>query len=78
MNRIVTSLVVALVVVNGPLAAQAGPILDRARELAASSAPGRLPGVQQTGCDSALSQARSTMRVASGRAASSPGDCCSR
>ena len=54
MNRIVTSLVVALVVVNGPLAAQAGPILDRARELAASSAPGRLPGVQQTGCDPAL------------------------
>ena len=55
MNRIVTSLVVALVVVvSGPLAAHAGPILDRARELAASSAPGGLPGVQQPGCDPAL------------------------
>ena len=54
MNRIVTSLVVALVFVNGPLAAHAGPILDRARELAASSAPGGLAGVQQPGCDPAL------------------------
>ena len=54
MNRIVTSVVVALVVVNGPLGAQAGPILDRARELAAASAPVRLPGVQQAGCDPAV------------------------
>ena len=54
MHRIVTPIVVALVVVNGPLAAQAGPLLDRARELAASSAPVRLPGVQQTGCDPAV------------------------
>ena len=54
MTRIVTSLVIALVVVSGPFAAHAGPILDRARELAASSALGRLPGIQQTGCDPAL------------------------
>ena len=54
MNRIVTSVVVALVVVNGPLAAQAGPLLERARELAAASAAVRLPGVEQAGCDPAV------------------------
>lgn len=42
MKRIVTSVLVALVVVNAPLAAWAGPILDRAREQRAPSAASSL------------------------------------
>ena len=55
MSRIVVS-VVALVVVTGPLTAQAksNPIIERAQELGASNALERLSGVRQAGCDPAL------------------------
>lgn len=48
--RVIVSVLVALMVVNGPVTVLAGPIIERARALAARTVPGTIISAQQNRC----------------------------